>query len=440
MLWDLLRELLQKSLSESEYNLWIKPLSLQGNRNGIIELSGPDRFFCSWVEQRYLGLIKEQVNSLNMGRFQVRLSVGNKKVLQIQNKRANQLQLPGVSIGGSSFRSLHPNYTFDQFMVGESNLLARSACDAIARGEETFGNCLFMTSSTGLGKSHLTQAVAHRVLQGSPATRMHYLTAQQFSAEMANGIRSNTMGQFSKKYVQNCDVLLVEDIHTLSSKNKTQEELNSILDYLLKSGKRVIFTSAVTPSKLDGIDEDFKSRMTAGLVTQIKAPDFKTRARIIRHKARQNELDLDEILVEFLARHLHGDIRRIESAIMGIKAKSSLLQVEPDEAMIQDVIAGLIGRIVDVNCEMIQKFICSEFKINIKQLQSKSRKRNVAYPRQIGMYLSRKYTDLSLNEIGQIYSRDHSTVLYAIKTVTKDMSLKTTVRQQIEFLCRKLNS
>jgi chromosomal replication initiator protein len=169
-------------------------------------------------------------------------------------------------------RSLHPGYTFDQFMVGQSNVLARSACQAIAQDDRTFGNCLFINSTTGLGKSHLTQAVVHSVLLNAPGTKMHYLTAQQFSAEMVNGIRAKTMDQFSSKFIHSCDLLLMEDIHTLVGKNKTQEELNTILDYLIKSGKRVILTAGVAPTSLDGIDDDFKSRMTSGLVTKIEAP------------------------------------------------------------------------------------------------------------------------------------------------------------------------
>lgn len=438
MLWNTLREFLRESLPESEFDLWINPLVYQNNNRNVLELAGPDRFFCAWVQQHYLELIRTKLNELKMGGYQVKFSVQGKEVLQIQNQRANQLQLPGVALGSSSFRSLHPRYTFDHFMVGESNLLARSACDAIAKGDATYGNCLFINSSTGLGKSHLTQAVAHTVIQGSPSARLHYLTAQQFSAEMVKGIRANAMDQFSRKFVNNCDILLMEDVHTLTGKNKTQEELNNILDYLLKSGKRVVFTSAVAPCGLEGIDEDFKSRMTAGLVAQIKAPDFETRANIVRHKAQMNNLCLNDEIVEFIARHLHGDVRRIESAVLGIKAKSSLLNMPPDETLVKDVIAGLLGRLTDITGENIQKFISDQFKVSVKELQSKSRKRHIAYPRQIGMYLSRKYTDMSLNDIGHFYNRDHSTVLYAIKSITKDMACRTAVREQVEFLCRKL--
>ncbi len=365
MLWDTIKESLQELIPSSDYALWINPLQCQYYDDKVFQLVGPDRFFCAWVEERYLELIRNKMQYLGYGQCAVRLSVGPEIVPQLESKRSGQLQLPGVATGGSRFRSLHPGYTFEQFMVGESNLLARAACNAMSKGDTTFGNLLFLNSSTGLGKSHLTQAVAHEVLNGSPATRLHYLTAQQFSAEMVKGIKTNTMDKFSKKFVNNCDILLVEDVHTLTGKNKTQEELNTILDYLIKSDRRVILTSAVAPCRLEGIDEDFRSRMSAGLVTQIKDPDFETRCNIIKHKLVLNKLSLDESLIEYLAKHLHGDIRRTESAIIGIKAKASLLNTPPDKALVKEVLEGLIGRPAEVNGDMIRNFICGQYKVSI---------------------------------------------------------------------------
>jgi len=438
MLWDTVKSNLQEFLPSSEYSLWIKPLVCHRSDEKILELAGPDRFFCAWVKERYLDQIRSTLRALCTTPPELRICVNNGEVLQIDDGRKGQLRLPGVKSGSSYVRSLHPGYTFDQFMVGESNLLARSACQAIAKGDNTYGQCLFMNSSPGLGKSHLTQAVAHQVFMDAPGARLHYLTAQQFSAEMVKGIQTGTMERFSRKYVNNCDILLVEDVHTLTGKNKTQNELNTILDYLLKSGRRVIFTSAVSPRRLDGIDEDFRSRMTAGLVTQIKAPDYKTRYKIIMHKAQKNNLVLKDTLIEMLACHLHGDIRKIESVLLSIHAKSSLLNAPPDESMVMDILEEVLGRPADINGEMIQSFISSQYKISVNELKSKSRRRPVAFPRQIGMYLTRKYTDLSLSDIGHLYNRDHSTVLYAIKSITKDVSRKATVRKQLEMLCQNL--
>jgi len=436
MLWNTIKTSLHRALPESEFDLWIKPLECRQQDGQTLKLVGPDRFFCAWVEDRYLDLIRHTAEQISKT-ADVQLTIAENRPLQFESNRHGQLQLPGTT-GGTRLRSLHPAFTFEQFMVGDSNLLARSACKALATGDATFGNCLFMNSSTGLGKSHLTQAVVHQVLHSAPSTRLHYLTAQQFSAEMVKGIRTNTMEQFSKKYVNQCDMLLVEDIHTLTGKNKTQEELNTVLDYLIKSGRRVILTSALAPNKRQGIDDDFRSRMTSGLVTGIESPDYETRARIIRHKLRSHGLETDDDIVGFIAENLQGDIRRMESAIIGIKAKSCLYNAPPDLRMAREVIYGLVGVSVAITGESIRDLIGSQFRVSIDDLRSRSRKRSVTFPRQLAMYLTRKYTDKSLADIGNMYNRDHSTVLHAIKTITKDMSRETAVREQVELLCAKI--
>lgn len=438
MLWESIKESLREFLPASEYGLWIKPLACKHQDEQLLELTGPDRYFCTWVRDHYVHIIKSKLNELGLANFEIKLSVASQPVALIQNNKSSQLQLPGVQTGGSSFRALHPRYTFDHFMVGESNILASSACQAMAEGDNKYGNSLFLNSTTGLGKSHLTQAVAHTVLMQSPGIRLHYLTAQQFSAEMVNRIRNGGMDQFSRKYVNDCDMLLVEDIHTLGGKVKTQDELNIILDYLLKTGKRVIFTSAVEPCNLKGLDEDFKSRMMAGLVTQIKMPDYETRFNIIRHKALINDLVLSEELVDYLARHMEGDIRRTESALLGLKAKSCMLNVDPDMSMIKEMLRDLLGETLEMDGETILNFVSQQYKVSVEVLRSRSRKRSIAFPRQMAMYLTRKYTELSLQDIGRIYNRDHSTVMHSVKVITRDISLKTTVRNQVDLLTTKL--
>ena len=437
MPWHALKTSLHETLPESEFGLWIKPLECRRQDGRLLELVGPDRFFCAWVEDRYLGLIREKAREQGLAE-EVRLQVAESKPMQIESNRQGQLRLPGVASGGPRLRSLHPAFTFEQFMVGESNLLARSACQALATGDATFGNCLFMNSSTGLGKSHLTQAVVHQVLRSAPATRLHYLTAQQFSADMVKGIRTKSMEQFSRKYITDCDMLLVEDVHTLTGKNKTQEELNTILDYLIKSGRRVILTSALPVSRIAGIDEDFRSRMTSGLVTGIESPDYETRARIIRHKLQLHGLAADEDLVGFMAENLQGDIRRMESAIIGIKAKSSLHGAPADLAMAREVVFNLIGAPAEITGEAIRDLIGRQFRVSVDDLRSRSRKRAITFPRQVAMYLTRKHTAKSLADIGSMYNRDHSTVLYAIKAITLDMARQPSVREQTELLSGKL--
>ncbi|MGI6656047.1 MAG: chromosomal replication initiator protein DnaA [Desulfobulbus sp.] len=440
MLWNTIKETLRGVLPPSEYGLWIGPLECLREEDQLLELVGPDRFFCAWVQDRYLDLIRQTAADLG-GTFEIRLREADAPCLVTPAAAAPQLRLPGVTIGASRLRSLHPAFTFEEFMVGESNLLAQSACKALAEGDPTFGNCLFINSTTGLGKSHLTQAVVHQVLQLAPATRMHYLTAQQFTAEMVKNIRARAMEQFSRKYINECDLLLVEDVHTLTGKNKTQEELNIILDYLIKAGRRVILTSALPPARIEGLDDDFRSRMSSGLVTGIESPDYETRARIIRRKMQTHGLHPDEDLVGYMADRLKGDVRRIESALIGIKAQSRLRNTPPDLNMVREVVGGLVGETaVVITGESIRELVGRQFKVSVDDLRSRSRKRAVTFPRQVAMYLTRKYTNHSLSDIGGMYNRDHSTVLYAIKVVTRDMAREPAIRQQIEQLCARLKN
>ncbi|MCW5212365.1 chromosomal replication initiator protein DnaA [Desulfobulbus sp. TB] len=442
MLWDTIKQSLTSSLSESEYNLWIKPLSCVHEDDKTLQIACPDRFFSAWVKERYLGLIESKLNKLTNTPPTVSLTISNCCPLPPQQEKngSGQLRLPGMDNFKSTIRSLHPAYTFDQFMIGESNLLARSACNAIAAADYTFGNNLFMASGTGLGKSHLTQAVVHQVMQNAPGTRMHYLTAQQFSTEMVKSIRNNSMQQFAHRFIHGCDLLLVEDIHTLAGKTKTQEELNNILDYLIKSEKRVIVTSAIPAQDIQGLDEDFRSRMTSGLITEIKAPEYKTRVSIIRHKATYGNLDLQDDHIHFLADQLQGDIRRIESTLMGIKAKASVYNAPPDMDILRSVLEdfGNVQQEKKLNGSIIRDIISSQYKISVEELISRSRKRAVSFPRQIAMYLTRKYTEESLANIGNLYNRDHSTVMYAVKVIHRDIVQKNSVRQQLELLKDKL--
>jgi chromosomal replication initiator protein len=349
-----------------------------------------------------------------------------------------QMRLPNVPANNSKFRALHPRYTFDEFMVGDCNILAESACRSMVAEDGLVGPCLYINSGTGLGKSHLTHAVAHQVFTKSPMTRLYYLTAKQFAAEMIRGIQTKTMDDFKRKYQENCDILLVEDVHTLTGKKKTQEELNDILDTLIKSGKRVILTSKNTPGDLVGIDSEFRSRMTSGLVTTMKAPDVNTRYRIVEKKALQQQLLLGEELVGYLANHIRGDVRKIESALIAVRAKASLTGGHVDMDLIREVVASVVGVNQILTAAMICELVSGQFKVSVKEMQSKSRKKAITTPRQIAMYLARKYTEESLVDIGKTFNRDHSTVLHSIKVVSSKLVRDTSVNAQLEILSNKV--
>ncbi|MCP4342521.1 MAG: chromosomal replication initiator protein DnaA [Desulfobulbaceae bacterium] len=442
MVWTKIKESLKETLADNIFSLWIEPLQfeqLQGNR---LYLSGPDRYFSAYVKQNFSSVIEDKLQENGLQSTQIIFCEKSPERMVVSSAKKSaprtQMRLPNVPVNNSKFRALHPRYTFDEFLVGDCNILAESACRSMVAEDGLVGPCLYINSGTGLGKSHLTHAVAHQVFTQSPMTRLHYLTAKQFAAEMIRGIQTKTMDEFKRKYQENCDILLVEDVHSLTGKKKTQEELNDILDTLIKSGKRVILTSKSTPGDLVGIDNEFRSRMTSGLVTTMKAPDVKTRYRIVEKKAMQQQLQLDEELVDFLANHIRGDVRKIESALIAVRARARLAGGHVDMDLIKEVVGSVVGVNHILTAQMISELVGGQFNVSVKELQSKSRKRAITTPRQIAMYLARKYTEDSLVDIGKAFNRDHSTVLHSIKVVSNKLVRDTSVNAQLEILSNKV--
>jgi chromosomal replication initiator protein len=364
-------------------------------------LSCPDRYFKAFVSQNFLAAITEAVMQEDQSIEMVHLQDAGRVDSDVS--KPVQLQLPQMVTGTSQFRSLHPRYTFAEFMVGAGNILAQSACRAVCSLDDSIGPCLYINSTTGLGKTHLTHAIAHELLSTAPLTRLHYLTAQQFAAEMVANIRSNEMEGFKRKYQEQCDILLIEDIQSLIGKKKTQQELNEVLDTLIKSGKRIVLTANKGPRELSDIDDDFRSRMTSGLVTSIKQPDLETRRRIVRIKAAAHNIRIEDHFVDHIAQHIKGDVRRLESAVIALRARAVLANGKIDEAMVDDSVASLVGRTQELNTRAISEMVGRQFAVSMGEMESKSRKKSISYPRQVAMYLSRKHTDQTLADIGKIF-------------------------------------
>ena len=443
MLWNEVKEILKHKLPEAVQYLWIEPMTCISSDENRIELACPDKFFCIWVKENYLKIIEESLVQLGKTSAKIRFSISRPALNKpgaslLEGSTKEQLRLPAIPEVYSNVRNLHPKYIFEEFMVGDSNLLAHSACQAMANGDTSLGQSLYINAGTGLGKSHLTHAVAHSIANNFPGTRLHYLTAQQFSSEMVSRIRSNSMDVFKDKYHKHCDVLLVEDVQSLTGKVKTQEELNELLDVLMKAGKRIILTGSTIPRELSNIDEGFRSRMSAGLISTINPPDLQTSRLIIKRKASNYNLQLDDDLVEYLAQCIRGDIRKLESAIVGLKAKSSLLSRNPDLVMAKEVIAEIVGNSQEMSAELIRDFIARQFKVSVQDMQSRSRKKTIAFPRQVSMYLARKYTEQGLAEIGKAFNRDHSTVLHSVRVISGAISRNGSIRGQVELLAKKL--
>lgn len=435
MVWEKAKTALQDVLSESVYSLWIEPLDLHSKDDSKLVLSCPDRYFGAYVNQNYLDLISRKIGEIDAS---IKTVVVRDCGLSPADVQPVQMRLPSVPEGKSAVRALHPRYTFDDFMVGQSNILAQSACRSMSLLDDAIGPCLYINSSTGLGKTHLTHAIAHQLLETQPLVRLHYLTAQQFASEMVMNIKTNAMDRFKRKYQEQCDVLLVEDMQSLTGKNKTQEELNEVLDCLIKSGKRVVMTANTAPRELTGIDDDFISRMSSGLVTSIQKPDLETRRRIISRKAQQQNIGLSQVFIDYLARHVKGDVRRIESTIIAIGARAALNNNEVDEKLVEEVVKFLTGSTPEVTSRAVSELVSAQYKLSLDDLRSRSRKRAIAFPRQVAMFLCRKHTEETLADIGKLFNRDHSTVMHAVKVVSTMNRRDTSVASQLKLLSDKL--
>ncbi|MBC8318272.1 MAG: chromosomal replication initiator protein DnaA [Desulfobulbaceae bacterium] len=439
MIWPQIKEILFEKLPESAYSLWITPLS-GSTENQTLTIAGPDRFFISWVSDNYSTLIHEALRMIGAGEMNVRFAAtGNSQPLPLLPRHQEPLRLPNMPQQiQPTMRTLHPRYTFDEFMVGESNAFAHSVCESIAVNDTSMGSCVYLKAGTGLGKSHLTHAVAHQIINHAPGTRLHFLTAQQLTAEMVHHIKDNSMSRFKEKYQKHCDVLLLDDIQTLNGRTKTQTELAEAMDALMDIGKRIVFTSSLAPKDIPNIDSGFRSRLSSGLITSINPPDLNTRIKIIQRKAFTNNLALSNEIVDYLATNIKGDIRQLESAIVSIKAQSSLLQMTPNFTMVKETLSNISIPDKQIASGMIRDLIAIQFKVSVADLKSKSRKKTISFPRQTAMYLSRKYTEESLADIGNTFNRDHSTVVHAVRTITQKIARNSSVRGQIDYLADKI--
>jgi chromosomal replication initiator protein len=266
------------------------------------------------------------------------------------------------------------------------------------------------------------------------------MTAEDFTNAMVFALRNDSIEKFKEKFRRQCDVLLLEDVQFLSGKEKTQHELGYTLDALLAAGKKLIFTSTHLPDDIPKMDGKLSSRLSSGIISNIESPDYETRVRIIERKATLKSLEIPKDVIHYLASELTKNVRQLESGLIGVAAKASLLKVPADVKLAESVVRNIAQRFEQINIESIQKLVCKHCKISVEEMLSRSRKRTIAQPRQIAMYLSRRYTDQSFQAIGRSFNRYHATTLHAISTVERLIREQGSIQKQVEFLSRRLES
>ena len=412
-IWEEIKEEIRGSLPEKTFSLWIGPLSLVEKKDDTLVLGCPNKFSLNWITENYVGMIQEKLKLIGVGNYKLDFRIKNPAKPPPPPgiyHPIQQLSLPNVPING---RALNHDFTFDRFVVGKCNEFAYSASKAMAFENQIYGRSLFILSNTGLGKSHLSQATAHAIMTENPKLRVIYITAEDFVNEMIFALKNNQIEEFKNRFRRRCDVLLLEQIHFLSGKEKTQLELGYTLDALANEHKRIIFTSSLLPKDIPNFTKELSSRLTSGVITTLEKPDYDTRVNILERKSSEQGMKLPEEITHLLAKGLAGDIRQIESALRCLRAKSELLKADINVDLAREVLHSQSSEHSSVTHEEIMNLVCQYFKVDPEILESKSRKKDHSYPRNVYVYLCRQHTGLTVEAIGKTLNRNHSTVLYA---------------------------
>ena len=441
-IWEELKGQLREKLPDKSFSLWIDPLLLLEEKEDTLVVGCPNKFSLNWITENYVHLIQENLNRHGRGNYRLALKVqAPRKTTPPPGILAESKQLALINVPGngkSGFRSLNKDFTFDRFVVGKCNEFAYSASKALAMNGSMPYSSLFILAKTGLGKSHLSQAMAHAILQAEPRLRVYYITAEDFVNEMIFALRANRIEEFKNKYRRACDVLLLEEVHFLSGKEKTQLELGYTLDALADERKRIIFTSSLLPRDIPNLTKELSSRLTSGIITTLEKPDYDTRSKILQKKSSEQGMILSEEIIDLLAEELTGDIRQIESALWCLSAKSELLKAKIDKDLAREVLQCHLPSQRSITVEDIKKVVCQYFKVDPLMLESKSRKKVHAFPRNVFVYLCRQLTVLTVEEIGRSLNRNHSTILYASEVIEHKIKVNKKVKHQVDFLSQKL--
>ncbi len=446
--WNETMRSIRERTNKRNYNLWFKPIKIGDHGEGKLKLIVPNRFLKDWIQDNYRDVIERTLSSCSGSPMKVEIeaeinskSNGEKKRAErnpesLKAKRpAPKKMLKANHIAQTRLQLLNPRFTFDNFVMGPSNQFAFKASLAVAKEPGGDYNPLIIYGGTGLGKTHLIQAIANSIMTRMPHKRVIYITAERFMTELINAISTNQSETFKRSYRDKCDVLLLDDIQFLAGKTSTQEEFFHTFNYLYDAGKQIVVTSDQYPQEIKALSERLRSRLQSGLVADIKTPDFETRSAILQNKASEMKMNMPDDVIKYLAGHIKSNVRELEGALVRLDAFSSLTGADINMNTAQNLLKGQIrahNRMV--TSEEIQRRVCRYFGISQTQMLSKSRVRKIVQPRQIGIFLAKQHTNLTLTEIGMKFGgRDHTTVLSSIQKVEQlmidDMSIRNSVEQ-----------
>ena len=471
--WENCLRIIEQNLPKHTFKTWFGPVVPLSIYNNVLTIQVPSPFYYEWIEENYADILRKAIDQ-EMGiegklEYSVVVDKGDAnslpKTMTVPNNKI-ELDLKGKEQNTLSsdlqkrkqkilkdyeffFKDIqfNENYTFDNFVEGECNRLARSAGFAVAKkpGVTAF-NPLMLYGSVGLGKTHLVQAIANHVRFNSPEKIVVYISSEKFVNQFMEEIKNNSIQRLTNFYLQ-IDVLIIDDVQFLCGKERTQDMFFHIFNHLHQHGKQIIMTSDRPPRDLKGLEDRLLSRFKWGLTADVQQPDFETRVAIIQKKLQNEGININYDVIDYLAHTIDTNIRELEGVIVSLMARSNLERREIDVKLAKETVGHIVQKVddrrpksADVDVDHIQGVVCKYFSISEEEIKGKTRTKNIALARQIAMYLCKEYTELSLKAIGFHFGgRDHSTVIHAIQTISEQRELDSTIRNDVATLMKMLS-
>ncbi|MEW6192732.1 MAG: chromosomal replication initiator protein DnaA [Bacillota bacterium] len=431
-LWNEIMAKLENVVAKHSFEKWLRPLRPVACSDNTIYIAVSDNFSRDWLTQRYAPLLKQAFTQALGTELAVRFILENEEPFY-SSSQARSEALAGAP-------PLNPRYTFDTFVIGNSNRFAHAAALAVAEAPSRAYNPLFIYGGVGLGKTHLLHAIGQHILSRNGNLRVTYITTEKFTNELIDALKLNETLKFREKY-RNVDVLLIDDIQFLAGKERTQEEFFHTFNTLYEASRQIVISSDRPPKEIPTLEERLRSRFEWGLITDIHPPDLETRVAILRKKAQMENINVPDETLLYMADKIQSNIRELEGALVRTVAFAALtnspLTPETAATILKDVFR--ITRPRTITVDVIQEAVAKYYNIKPDDLKTKKRTRAVVYPRQIAMYLARELTDLSLPKIGECFGgRDHTTVLHACEKITTELQSDLTLQGIITEITNKI--
>jgi chromosomal replication initiator protein len=443
-IWDDACKQLKGILSSDIYERWIAVIQCLEISDTTMRLAVANDFYKDWLEENYFPMVRKAVMVVSGKEMDISLEVDSSCFNAVREEPEPEshapISLPTMGFSKKPTHNLNPNYTFDSYVVGPANQFAHAAAMAAANSPSRTYNPLFIYGGVGLGKTHLMQAIGNHIAQKKPRAKISYITCETFTNEYIEALQNNNVTTFRKKY-RKIDMLMIDDIQFLDGKQRLQEEFFHTFNTLFESHKQIVLTSDRTPSEMAGLAPRLISRFEWGLVTELGKPDVETRIAILRKKAELLNLNIGNDLLDYLAERISSNVRSLEGALIRVATFMSLTNQKVDIQKVEELLHDLLDKESQaaISVDIIQRTVAEHFDLRPADMTSKKRSKDIAWPRQIAMHLSRTMTSQSYPVIGEQFSRNHATILYAHDQVSTKVSDDRGLQQTIAILKDKVS-